>query len=76
MDFFVDNQGNVFISIFSGVNNIKQLQPCFNEMQIKRVHFDGEELIWPVVFLYFMRNIFDYVQEFNENDRYIIDIPI
>lgn len=57
------------ISKGSTALDMSSLEPCHPAAVGKRVHFDGDSLVWPVLFLYPEHGETDFVQEFHEDTR-------
>lgn len=47
--------------------DMSSLEPCHPAAVGKRVHFDGDSLVWPVLFLYPEYGETDFIQEFHED---------
>lgn len=45
------------------------LEPCHPAANGKKVHFENDSLVWPVMFLYPEFGETDFIQEFHEDSR-------
>lgn len=60
----VDSEG-IFLDLSS-------IEPSHPAAVGKRVHLVGDSLVWPVLFLYPEYGETDFVQEFHEDDRFVL----